>query len=76
MANHPSFTLVGFEMVRQIEALKDKSGNYTSLKPVEGSQQAFLELELPTGNRIRAEVSEQVFEEQILSIWGDSTEKI
>lgn len=49
--------IIGYEETRKVNVTYDKAtGNALDLKPIPGSEQAHLDLELPSGRVIRAEV--------------------
>ncbi|MGK3964986.1 hypothetical protein WMF01_30880 [Sorangium sp. So ce1667] len=63
-----SVHVVGYEEHRQIGALHDSTGKVVELKPVEGSERAFLDLQLPNKEVVRAEISHNDFMQHITTI--------
>jgi hypothetical protein len=61
-----SVKVVGFEESREVKVTRNELGRALDLKPVEGSERASLELELPTGFRVRAEVPPAALDEILL----------
>jgi hypothetical protein len=59
--------IVNVEMTREIRGERDeKTGLFTSLEVVGGSERTFLDLQLPSGAVVRAEVSVADFDEHLL----------
>lgn len=48
--------VVGFEESREVKVTRDELGRALDLEPIEGSERAFIDLELPAGSRVRVEV--------------------
>jgi hypothetical protein len=62
--------VIGFDETRQIDVQYGKDGNAVEAKPIEGSDRAFLDLRLPDGGVIRAEVSHEDFEARIVPLFA------
>ena len=48
--------VVGFEESREVKVTRDELGRALDLEPIEGSERAFIDLELPAESRVRVEV--------------------
>jgi hypothetical protein len=58
--------IINVEMIREIRGERDeKTGMFTSLKPVEGGERTYLDLQLPSGAVVRAEVSMADFDKHL-----------
>lgn len=62
--------VIKFEETRQVNVMCDEAGRCIDSKPVEGSERAFLDLELPGGAVVRAEVSWKDFNEHVTPAFG------
>jgi len=58
----PGCAIVGFEENQEIAVEYDSAGRAVALKPVPGSNRAFIDLRLPVGTVIRAEIAPSDFE--------------
>lgn len=58
-------TITGYEQTRPIEKICDSAGNILDLIPVEKAKKSFVDLKLPSGDSIRAEVSSEDFEKMM-----------
>jgi len=58
--------VVGYEESRDLEKETAPDGTILNMKPVAGSERAFLVLELPGGTQIKAQVSHEVYTKHVL----------
>jgi hypothetical protein len=64
-----SVKIVGYEQTRDIDKELDHStGNITSMKPVEGSERAWIEMGLPDHSFVKIEISSKILD-KIISAW-------
>jgi hypothetical protein len=68
LMEHIPVHIVDFEENRQISALRDDTGKAVELRPVDGSERAFLDLRLPGGEVVRAEIPHDEFEQHVASL--------
>lgn len=58
--------VVGYEESRDLEKETAPDGTILNMKPVAGSERAFLVLELPGGTQVKAQVSHEVYTKHVL----------
>lgn len=62
--------VVDFEETREIHRTVDIEGNVVEMRPIPGSDRAFLNLRLPNGTVVRAEVPHADFETHVYPAMG------
>ena len=61
--------VVGYEESRSLEKEYAPDGTILNMKPVEGSDRAFLVLELPDGTQVKAEVRHEDYTKHVLPVF-------
>lgn len=65
--------IVDVEECRKVSQVRDDAtGEILELRPVDGSEQAFLHLQLPGGQIIRAEVTQADFESHVRPLFDNT----
>lgn len=61
--------IISCGQTREFTSVKDNSGKYSSLEPVPNSDRSYIQLRLPNGTVIQAEVSNENFNNEIAHLW-------
>ena len=71
MKTQTGLKLVGYEQRRQIDAIRDATGQIIELRPIANSEHSFIDLELPNGTVVRAELANDDFDKLIVPLFVD-----